>query len=60
MSLADRYERLRATLESRSINLMGPNSPFWRCEYCQAMHRSPMMFKHKPACLLAKAEGASP
>jgi hypothetical protein len=48
-----RTETLRRTLEGRSVNLMGRNSPFWRCEYCDAMATSPLLFPHKPECLLA-------
>lgn len=57
MSEADAaYERLRRTLEARSVVLMGPNSPFWRCQYCQAMQTTPIAFQHKADCLLAKAQ----
>ena len=55
LALLDHAETLRATLESRSVRLMGPRSPFWRCEYCQAMQTSPIAFPHKPDCLLAGA-----
>jgi hypothetical protein len=43
---------LRNTLESRSVVLMGPHSPFWRCEYCSAMQTTPINFPHTPDCLL--------
>ena len=43
--MIDNYtERLRRTLEQRSVRLMGPHSPFWRCEYCDAAHTSPINF----------------
>ena len=54
---SERTERLRRALEGRAVNLMGPNSPFWRCQYCDAAHRSPLMFEHKPDCLLAAGGG---
>lgn len=43
---------LRATLEGHAVALMGPRSPFWRCSFCEAMHTSPIQFKHKPDCIL--------
>lgn len=51
--VADHLEKLRRTLESRSVRLMGPRSPFWQCEYCQALSQTPLGFKHKPECLMA-------
>lgn len=58
-TLRARVERLRATLESRSVVLMGPRSPFWRCQYCEAMATSPMLFQHKPDCLVAREPDAA-
>jgi len=51
--VAESHEKLRRTLEQRSVRLMGPRSPFWQCEYCQALSQTPIAFKHKPECLMA-------
>ena len=53
-----RTETLRRTLEGRSVYLVGSICPFWRCEYCDAMATSPLLFPHKPGCLLARAPAA--
>lgn len=49
----EKYERLRRTLETHAVRLMGPRSPFWQCSYCQALSQSPIEFKHKPECIMA-------
>jgi hypothetical protein len=55
MTAAEReqYERIRLTLESQSVKLMRPRSPFWRCQYCEAISQSPIGFPHKPECVMA-------
>ena len=55
--LRESHEKLRRTLEQRSVRLMGPRSPFWQCEYCQALSQTPIAFKHKPECLMAVTSG---
>lgn len=53
MGLEARIEILRATLEQRSVVLIGPRSPFWKCQYCQAAAQTPLMFPHKSDCILS-------
>ena len=49
----EKIECLRKTLETHAVKLMGQRSPFWRCQYCEALGQSPLAFKHKPECLMA-------
>lgn len=53
MPSIEQYERLRRTLESHAVKLMGPRSPFWRCQYCEALSQTPISFNHKPECVMA-------
>lgn len=45
-------DEAHAATEGRSVVLMGPYSPFWRCQYCQATALSPVAFEHKADCFL--------
>ena len=51
-------KRLRSALEGRAVKLIGPFSPYWRCEYCDAQAQSPLNFPHEPGCILS-CEGLS-
>ena len=51
-------KRLRAALEGRAVKLIGPFSPYWRCEICDAQAQSPLNFPHEPGCILS-CEGLS-
>ena len=57
-SLLERCKRLRAALEGRAVRLIGPFSPYWRCEYCDAQAQTPLNFPHDPTCILSR-EGLS-
>ncbi len=54
-ALAAEAERatLRRELAARAIRLMGPRSPYWNCTICGAAKMTPILFEHKPGCLLA-------
>lgn len=53
--MSEEIARLKRELAARAIRTMGPRSPFWNCTVCGAAHLTPIMFKHKPDCLLADA-----
>lgn len=50
--IRERARHLRATLAGRSVVLVGVLSPYWQCQYCLNLHQSPLMFEHKPDCIL--------